>query len=388
MNQNIHSQCSKLAQEALSILQSNKLGELSTALRKIELCARLTDDTKLINWCKLHFGSLRQKLPKLPDKIDKNYINELMLSLSALGIPYTNDEINARLYESGGGFNSIEYIENAIERLNKLRKGNDGTLYCYNLETTLNTCSNAAYTHATRLYKIYSFGEISSTQFDVIRNRVDDLLLDICPEAIEKFMTAYERLNSQSEEDWSLALTATRRVIKAVADVLLPESDQEIDGRKLGSDQYINRLWAFLDANVPKGSDQNLTKAHIDYLGSFIEKLNKKTSKGVHTRVKHNEAVRTVLYTYLTLGDILEYAPKGVSSALQDISKTNINIASIDELIKVDGISIKVAKEIVKMRSKSQINSIENIAKIAGIGPKTLDRIRKNCVAIRTSSKK
>lgn len=310
MDKNIHSKCATLAQEALTILQSNKLGELSTALRKIELCARLIDDKSLINWCKFHFGALILKLPKQPDVVGKKYIDELVISLNKLEIKYTLDEINARLGESGGGFNSIEFVENALIKFNKEKKGNDGTLYRYSIERTLNTCANAAYDHATRLYKTYTFGDIPSTQFDIIRNQVDDLLLDICPDAIEKFMSAYERLGSRSEEDWSLALTATRRVIKAVADVLFPARNKEIKGRKLGEEQYINRLWAFLDLHVPKGSDKDLTKAHVKYLGSFIERLNKKASKGVHVKVKYKEAVRTVLYTYLTLGDILEFAPR------------------------------------------------------------------------------
>lgn len=383
MDKNIHSKCDTLAQEALAILQSNKLGELSTALRKIELCARLIDDKGLINWCKFHFGALIQKLPKQPDIAGEKYIHELVISLNKLEIQYTPDEINARIGESGGGFNSIEFIENALIKFNKEKKGNDGTLYRNNIERTLNTCANAAYDHATKLYKTYTFGDIPSIQFDIIRNQVDDLLLDICPDAIEKFMSAYERLSSRSEEDWSLALTATRRVIKAVADVLYPPTDLEINGRKLGKEQYINRLWAFLDLHVPKGSDQDLTKAHINYLGSFIERLNKKASKGVHTKVKYKETVRTVLYTYLTLGDILEFAPMGVSSALKDIGKININTASIDELIEIDGISTKVAKDIIKMRVKSQIGSIDEIGQISGIGPKILDKIRKHCIAIK-----
>lgn len=383
MDKNIHSKCATLAQEALSILQSNKLGELSTALRKIELCARLIDDRGLINWCKFHFGALIQILPKTPEIVGKKYIDELTKSLNTLEIKYSPDEINARLDESGGGFNSIEFIENALIKFNKEKRGNDGTLYRNPVERTLNTCANAAYNHATRLYKTFTFGDIPSTQFDLIRDQVDDLLLDICPEAIEKFMSAYEQLSSKSEENWSLALTATRRVIKAVADVLYPAREGQHNGRKLGEEQYINRLWAFLDINVPKGSDQELTKAHINYLGSFIERLNKKASKGVHTKVKYKETVRTVLYTYLTLGDILEFAPMGVSSALKDIGKININTASIDELIEIDGISTKVAKDIIKMRVKSQIGSIDEIGQISGIGPKILDKIRKHCIAIK-----
>ena len=129
-------------------------------------------------------------------------------------------------------------------------------------------------------------------------------------------MSAYEKLASSSTEDWSLALTSCRRVIKAVADILFPPQKEKINGRLVGDEQYINRLWAFLDQNVVHGSDKNLAKAHVDYLGAFLQKLNDKASKGVHASVSHKEAVRAVLYTYLTLGDILEFADKGVEKAL------------------------------------------------------------------------
>ncbi|WP_286806081.1 hypothetical protein, partial [Marinimicrobium sp. UBA4209] len=71
-------------------------------------------------------------------------------------------------------------------------------------------------------------------------------------------MSAYERLSSTSSEDWSHALTAARRVIKDVADSIYPPREAKLGERKLGNDQYINRLWAFLDENAKSGSDKDL----------------------------------------------------------------------------------------------------------------------------------
>jgi hypothetical protein len=146
-----------------------------------------------------------------------------------------------------------------------------------------------------------AFGDIPRRHFEAVRDKVDRLLLDVCPEAVEQFMAAYERLATGTSEDWSLALTACRRVIKTVADAIYPPRDGKVKGRKVGDAQYINRLWAFLDENLPASSDKDLAKAHVDYLGSFLSRLNEKASKGVHATVTHDEAVRSVLYTYLTL---------------------------------------------------------------------------------------
>ena len=225
-------------------------------------------------------------------------------------------------------------------------------------------------------------GDIPRRQFDVIRERVDELLLDICPEAIEKFMAAYDRLGSSSSEDWSLALTATRRVIKAVADSIYPPRETKPGERKLGKEQYINRLWAFLDENLDQGSNKDLAKAHVDYLGSFLQRLNEKASKGVHTQVSYDEAVRAVLYTYLTLGDVLEFSGKGVAKALKERGKLNVNTASIDELASVDGLSSSLAKEIIKMRAKRPLKRLDDLLKLKGLGPKTLEKLRKSLIVI------
>lgn len=218
----VHARCQELSAEALESLQSTKPRAVSIAVRKLELCARLLDDKKLQRWCNFHLGLYAYQLPTAPSEITTDYVNQVADKLHELKVPFSTQEVLVRLGLGGGGFKSIEFIEDTLDKLRKAKNGNDGTYYSNNLSETISTCANATAVRAARLYSSFSFGEIPSRQFDVIRQRVDDLLLDICPDAIEKFMSAYERLGSSSAEDWSLALTACRRVIKAVADVLFP----------------------------------------------------------------------------------------------------------------------------------------------------------------------
>ncbi len=305
-----------------------------------------------------------------------------MSKLDELKIPYTTQEIVPRLGIAGGGFESIEFVEEKRDELRKEKRGNDHTYYISNLSKTISSCANAASSRAAKLYASFSFGDIPSRQFDFIRERVDDLLLDICPDAIEKFMSAYERLGSASSEDWSLALTACRRVIKAVADAIFPPTKELRNGRKLGEDEYINRLWAFLDDQLEASSDKNLAKTHVDYLGSFVQRLNTKASKGVHASVSYEEAVRAVLYTYLTLGDILEFASTGVKQALEEEGKIDVNSASLEDLRNVSGFNSTIAKEIVKKRTKAPFGSVEQLLEIKGLGPKTLEKARPYLIAV------
>ena len=380
MTTGVHEQCLSLAEEAIEAIQSGKDGSTSLAVRKIELCAQLLDNKPLQRWAKFTLGGYASNLPTA-EVVDQESANKVVQKIQELEIPLSEDEIRHRLGKAGGGFNSIELVERAMTRLNREKLANDGTHYRTNVQQVIVATSNAAYLHATGIFKRLSFGEIPSRQFNTIRDRVDNLLLDLCPEAIEKFMVAYERLASSSAEDWSLALTAARRIFKSVADSLYPPRETTKGARKLGEDQYINRLWAFLDENAAAGSDKDLAKAHINYMGAFLERLNEKASKGVHAEVSYEEAVRAVLYTYLTLGDLLEFAGKGLKKVVEQSGKVNINDAPLEDLVKIPGVSNELAKEIVKRRVKRKFKSLEELTTFKGVGPKTTEKMREHCVA-------
>lgn len=379
MSSGIHDECLSLVREALHAIQEGKPGAVSFSIRKLELAADLIDDKRLKKWCAFQLGQYEARLPH-PETVDDEYVESLVANVQELDIPITNEEIQPRVSVAGGAFKSIEFIEQVLARLNKDKSGNDGVYYRTDLQATISAASNATYARAKKLYKTLSFGEIPSRQFNAIRDRVDSLLLDLCPSAIEKFMSAYERLASSSSEDWSHALTAARRVIKAVADSIYPPTTSSTGERKLGEEQYINRLWAFLDENAQSGSDKELAKAHVNYLGSFLQRINDKASKGVHSEVTYSEAVRAVLYTYLTLGDILETAGGALEQKARAEGRINLNSAEIAELKEVPGLSETLAKAIVKRRAKHPFRSVDELGEFKGVGPKTIEKVREKCI--------
>ncbi|HEX2069054.1 MAG TPA: helix-hairpin-helix domain-containing protein, partial [Actinomycetota bacterium] len=369
-----------LVEDALQELQK-KQRSVASVVRKLELCAAILDDRELQEWCAFHLGAYASKLKPVKGD-DREGMDRLTKAVQDLPFEWTSEEVSARVLSSGGGFLSIEIIEAALDRLNREKRGNDGTFYRSPVARVISECANAAGRRAAKLYARLSFGDIPRRQFDVIRERVDDTLLEIAPEAVEKFMAAYERLASSSAEDWSLALTACRRVIKAVADAIYPPRSGSVNGRAVGEDQYINRLWAFLDENVATGSDKALAKAHADYLGSFLQRLNEKASKGVHASVTYEEAVRCVLYTYLTLGDILEFGSARIAEQLQSSGRLNINQATVAQLTNLPGITMALAKSIVKRRVHKPFASVDELAEVRGIGEKKVEALRRHVVAL------
>lgn len=379
-----HAECLQLARECINALQDPK-AKTCSIVRKLEVIGELVNEDKLKKWCAFQLGAFDGVLPLRTEKETmSDYIKRLEpeLDKADLNSVVSRKELSARHIYEGGGFSSIESIESHLEATDARKLAQFAGRHRTNLAKTIATCRNEASRWAVKMYSGFAFGDIPSRQFDVIREQVDNLLLDICPEAIEKFMSAYNMLESKSSEDWSLALTSCRRVIKSVADSLYPPKKDLVNNRKVGEEEYVNRLWAFLDENVPGGSDKQLAKAHVDYLGSFLDRLNAKACKGVHADVTYEEAVRAVLYTYLALGDILQFAGKGVAIQLKGAGKLNINEASIDELASLPGVTRELAKSIIKRRSKQKYVSVDELAELKGVGPKSIEKLRSILVAL------
>ena len=75
--------------------------------------------------------------------------------------------------------------------------------------------------------------------------------------------------------------------------------------------------------------------------------------------------------------DFLILINKNEEIFLESKIKVNINKASLDELVKVDGITEKRASSIIKYREEvSLFSSIEDVKKVSGIGEATFEKIK------------
>ena len=252
-----------------------------------------------------------------------------------------------------------------------MKKGNDGTHYKINLNTHLNYVKKKAHELASSLFEQLKFSGTVSNCFDIMKDVVDDRLLDLNPAIAEQLMLAFKSISSDKEEEWSQALTTCRRLLESLADELYPASNKKFNGRPVGQTQYVNRLWAFMDDAIQSDSNKELAKAHIDFLGSWLEKVNKITNKGVHSDVEHLEAVKSVFHTYLVVADLLNYLDKSSKNIKPDINKT-----TLDEFEALLNINRGIAKEIIKARVNEGKLDLDILANIQGVGPKTLDKAK------------
>lgn len=185
-----------------------------------------------------------------------------------------------------------------------------------NLREAINTAIKSlaqsrqlAYNYASNVHFELEFSGAASSAFDRASERIDLHLLKLAPQASQKTSAINENLDSNNPEDWANAVHGCRRLLQEVANELFPPQEpRERQGKviKLGPDQYINRLIAFIEDNSDSDRFKEIVGSTLAHMGHRLDALFKAAQKGSHAEIaSRTEAERYVLYTYMTLGDIL-----------------------------------------------------------------------------------
>ncbi|RUR57558.1 helix-hairpin-helix domain-containing protein [Vreelandella populi] len=381
----------QVVEEALKELETPK-GSILSAIQKLQRASSIVGDEEKRLWCSIQLGDATYAGP-LKDLTDfllehqepsaSEYQEGLSMHIKALvklglvhEIHFTNEELNIKLDNSGGGYANIGFIEERYTDLVRQKKGNDGTYYKNPLNNHLNFVKKKAHELASNLYRQLKFSGTVRNCFDLLKDAVDDKLLDLNPVISEQLMLAFKSVSSSKEEEWSQALTTCRRLIEALADQIYPATNDMGNGRSLGKTQYVNRIWAFMDSSIESKSNKELAKTHVDFLGSWLEKINKLSNKGVHAELGQLEATKAVFHTYLMIADVLEY----LEGKQESNDKPDINLATIDELEALLGVNRNIAKEIFKHRIKEGSLDCDSLAKIAGVGPKAIQKAKQEFI--------
>jgi hypothetical protein len=168
------------------------------------------------------------------------------------------------------------------------------------------------YSYALRRHHELRFSGIADDIFSRIREKVDSAIGDRVPDAAQKLAAVYENLQSENPEDWANAVHSCRRILQDLADVLYPprsDIEKEVNGKtrgiKLGADNYINRLIAFLEERAGSERFEEIVGSHLGFIGERLDSVFQAAQKGSHSLVSKEEADRYVVYTYLIVGDIL-----------------------------------------------------------------------------------
>lgn len=169
------------------------------------------------------------------------------------------------------------------------------------------------YSYVVQKYHELKFSGIADDIFTRIRERVDAKIGTSVPDAVQRLTAVYENLQSDNPEDWSNAVHSCRRILQDLADAIFPPQEDRsvtVNGKqkviKLGKDNYINRIIAFVEDRTDSKRFKDIVGSHLGYLGDRLDSIFQAAQKGSHdVIVTREEADRYVVYTYLIIGDIL-----------------------------------------------------------------------------------
>ncbi|RYZ37201.1 MAG: hypothetical protein EOO71_28960 [Myxococcaceae bacterium] len=196
------------------------------------------------------------------------------------------------------------------EILNKLLQQHGLAKISYqNAVNNFSAMKASLHQYATDSHLSLELGDLAEGIFEASRSSVDAFVRANCPQAAEQLLAVSERMNENSSESRSQALTSCRRLLSTIADAVFPpRSEPFTDGngkeRKVGPEQYVNRLLAFLEARLASGSSKAIAKAEMEHLAARLTALYEKHSKGVHSDVSEDETRLVVVHTYLLMAEI------------------------------------------------------------------------------------
>ncbi|MDP8213067.1 MAG: hypothetical protein P9X22_07265 [Candidatus Zapsychrus exili] len=172
---------------------------------------------------------------------------------------------------------------------------------------------NNVYDYVLNINLQLKFETITESVFQSTKELVDQKLLSICPDAIKKFLAAYDRLKSKNPEEWSQALSSCRNILKGFADYVYPAKNETIKLSdktviSVTEDKYKNRLLAFIDSQF-KGNKKKLLKSRLKDLSNRIYDLNDILSQGAKNEMELIDVNICVLDTYLLIGSLLSIVP-------------------------------------------------------------------------------
>ena len=177
--------------------------------------------------------------------------------------------------------------------------------------------------YVSRRYDELRFSGIAEDIFSRIRTAVDERIGATVPRAVRKFAAVYENLQSDNPEDWANAVHSCRRILQELADALYPAREDAVrvingkEGRvKLGPDNYINRLIAFLEENAASDRYEAIVGSNLHFIGDRLDAAFAAAQKGSHAEISsREEADRYVVYTYMLVADILSLTPAPETTA-------------------------------------------------------------------------
>jgi len=166
----------------------------------------------------------------------------------------------------------------------------------------------AVHNYVTEVNIALSVGERAEGLFEDTRVAADRFIREHCPRAGEELLAISEKLDFYDPESFSVALLAVRKILVSVADAVVPARDEQYRDRKgrerkVGPDQYLNRIFAYLEQNAKTDPFLTMIEAEMNYLFAKADHP-ADNLRGLYEPVSRDDVELAIIHMYLVVAEI------------------------------------------------------------------------------------
>ncbi len=160
------------------------------------------------------------------------------------------------------------------------------------------------------------------------------------------------------------------------------EPEKEVkEGKSVEEDIFVDVKGAVRKPGVYKLSAKQRVSDAIARAGGFTEEAERKAIN-LAKKLQDEAEVYVLARGEVDTRKLLEGETGGTAeSEKEEKSKINLNTADLAELQQLSGVGAKKAQDIIDYRSENgNFKSVEDLGKVSGFGPKTLEKLRDSIV--------
>jgi hypothetical protein len=166
----------------------------------------------------------------------------------------------------------------------------------------------AVHNYVTEVNIALSVGDTAESLFEDTRVAADRFIREHCPRAGEELLAINERLDYYNPESFSEALLAVRKILAAVADAVVPVQEPQYRDRKgkerqIGPDQYLNRIFAYLEQNAKGDAFLTMIEAEMSYIFAKADHP-ADNLRGLYEPVSRDDVELAIIHMYLIVAEI------------------------------------------------------------------------------------
>lgn len=166
----------------------------------------------------------------------------------------------------------------------------------------------AIHNYVTEVNIALSVGEYAESLFEDSRVAADRFIREHCPRVGEELLAINEQLDFYNPESFSEAMLAVRKILAAVADSVVPVQESQYRDRKgrerkIGPDQYLNRIFAYLEQNSKGDALLSLVEAQLTYIFAKADHP-ADNLRGLYEPLSRDDVELAIIHMYLIIAEI------------------------------------------------------------------------------------